>query len=120
MERVAITAILVKMGSPAVQALISMLGYDNLEFREVVANLLGRIGAPAVELLVADLDKTRTYWEGGIPEIADALARIGPPAIEALTGMLVSGDCFKRQVAARFETNELASHPGCSRRGFLD
>lgn len=99
-ERVAITAILVKMGSPAVQALISMLGHNNLEFRETVAKLLGKIGAPAVEPLVADLDHLAIGWDKRMA-IADALARIGPPAIEPLTGLLIRGGVVKQQVAAR-------------------
>lgn len=99
LERVAITAILVKMGSPAVKALVSMLGHNNVEFREVVAKFLGSFGAPAVGLLVAELDN-RGLGSDRRMGISDALARIGPPAIEPLTGLLISGDVIKRQVAA--------------------
>ncbi len=78
-----------------VPGLIKTLGDQKSDVRDAAAEALGRIGAPAVEPLIAAFKD----WDLR-DAAAEALGRIGAPAVEPLIAALQDGDQDVREYAA--------------------
>ncbi len=80
----------VRVGSTAVEPLISVLAHSHNQARKAAADALGQIGdARAVEPLIVAL-KDREIRQCGAVE--DALVKIGGPAVEPLVAAFKNGD----------------------------
>jgi HEAT repeat protein len=89
---------LVRIGAPAVPALIQALGDDEFRVRRAAAEALVRIGAPAVPALIQALGDRS---ENVRRAAAEALGAIGDPqAIPALIQALGDSDSAVRAVSA--------------------
>jgi HEAT repeat protein len=88
---------LVRIGPPAIEALISLLNEKDKNVREAAARMLAGIGAPAVEPLITALGPGDTYFRN---EASHALSKVGTPAVEPLITALNSTDSYIRDEAA--------------------
>src|SRR5215467_11160530 len=79
-----------------VQSLIKALGYQKRDnVRQAAAEALGKVGAPAVEPLIAALKEG--YMHAAATE---ALSKIGAPAVEPLIAALKDQEINVRKAAA--------------------
>jgi HEAT repeat protein len=104
-----------QVGDPrAVEPLIATLEHwGDADVRKAAAEALVKIGAPAVEPLIAAL-KDEVEWVR--KAAAWALVKIGAPAVEPLIAALKDGDKGVRRAAAEV-LDELKWQPGCDEAG---
>jgi len=89
---------LVKIGRPAVDALIVALKDKHPDVRSGAAYALGEIRDPRAvgSLIIALKDKDNNVRK----EVADALAKIGRPAVESLIAIMKDTDLYDSAWAA--------------------
>ena len=98
-ESDAIARSLVKIGAPAVEPLIAGLRHERRSTREFASEVLGKIGDPRA---VGALVATLRDWEHWVRQrAAEALVRIGASAVEPLAALLAGeGTCEVYEPAA--------------------